>query len=365
MVAALAASGCGSGGGSVEVRYASLRQAAAVISHHCTRDLTSSNSNGLLWVSGGRHPLVYYASAVGDPPNEVLTTGGPAIRPWGLLWPCSPPVAIHYPNTHTAARSSTALLTVLASKPSERRTITLGQVRFANPENWNSESGYANGLIAPNGKVIFFSGTKVRYADGPEFSVHGLEQGWQIGALAVSPRNPFVFLATAERGELGGQPCATTIYRITRTSSASLESFDGCLTGVTVQWSPDGKHIAWFQSPDGDATNLLLSDADGAHRHKLAAHILGGAVWSPDSTSIGYGVEGRARSHWTYVVNVSTGARHLVGRGYPLAWSPDGEEIALIRQSQVIPSSAGSIVAVPAAGGRAHFLLEVPPAPTR
>lgn len=366
--AVIALSGCRSGQKSVDVRYPSLRQAAAVVSRHCARDLTSSNSNGLLWLAGGRRPLAYYASAVGDPPDKVLTTRGPAISAWGLLWPCRPPVVIHYPKTHTASRSSTALLTVLAAKPTERKTITLGQVRLSNPENWNSLSDYANGLVAPNGKIIFFAGMTIRYANGPEFSVRGLPQGWRLGALVVSPRNPYVFLAEAEKGELGGQPCAATLYRITRTSSTPLEGFDGCLTGISVQWSLDGRHIAWFVSPGGNAAYLLVSDAEGRHRRDLVSRIVGGAVWSPDSKSIAYGFDGKSglggRGQRTAVVNISTGARHLVANGYPLAWSPDGDELALIRQSQVIPSPPGSIVAVPLSGGRAKLLFRVPPAPS-
>src|SRR5690242_4859575 len=120
VAAALAVSACGSGSGtgagrkSVYVRYASLRKAAAALSHRCTRDVTSSDSNGLLWLAGGPQPLVYYASPDGDPPDTVLTTNGSAIPLWGLLWPCRPPVVIHYPKTHTASGSSTPLLTVLA-----------------------------------------------------------------------------------------------------------------------------------------------------------------------------------------------------------------------------------------------------------
>ena len=182
--AVIGVSACGGSGGrkSVYVHYASLPKAAAVISRHCTQDFPSANSNGLLWLAGGRRPLVYYASPSGDPPDRVLNTRGPAIPPWGLLWPCDPPVVIHYPNTHTASRSSTALLTVLAPKRSERKTITLGRIRLANPENWNSLSGYANGLIAPDGRIVFFSGTTIRYAGGPEFSARGLPKGWQITA---------------------------------------------------------------------------------------------------------------------------------------------------------------------------------------
>jgi hypothetical protein len=325
--------------------------------------VTSADSNGLLWLAGGPRPLAYYASSDGDPPDEVLSTRGPARRPWGLLWPCRPPVVIHYPRTHTASRSSKALLTVLATKPSKRKTITLGQIRLANPENWNSLSGYANGLIAPSGKIIFFSGTKIRYAGGPEFSVHGLPEGWQIGSLVVSPRNPFVFLAVAAaNGKVGSPPCSAGVFRITRTTSVRLRSYNSCGDGLTVQWSPDGEHIAWFISPGGNAARLSISDALGRRLQRLVARPILNGVWSPDSTSIAYGYGGDNRR--TAVVDVSTGASHAVGKGYPLAWSPDGKELALFRQSPVIPQPPGTVVAVPATGGRARLLFKVPAAPT-
>jgi hypothetical protein len=339
------------------VRYPSLRQAAAALSHHCSRDFPSSDSNGLLWLAAGPRPLVYYASPDGDPPDKVLTSGGPASPPWGLLWPCRPPVVIHYPNTHTASRSSTALLTVLAAKPSERKTITLGQARFDNVENRNSLSGYANALAAPNGRIVFFSGTKIRYANGPEFSVLGLPQGWQIGALAVSPRNPEVFLALTSKGELGDEPCAAAVYLVIGAGSTRLKRYDACRTGITVQWSPDGNRIAWF-TPGG----LAVSGACNCARRTLVRRYRGSTVWSPDSRSIAYGFNRRG-IHWTAVVNVSTGARRTVAKGYPLAWSPDGKEIALIRQGTALPLPAGSIVAVPAAGGRARLLLRIPAEP--
>ena len=347
-VVLLAVLGCGSSQ-TVYASYSSLREAAAALSHHCTRDVTSADSNGLLWLSDGRRPLVYYASLVGDPPDEVLTSRGGVYRPWGVLWPCRPPVVIHYPRTRTASRSSTALMTVLAPKANQKKTLRLGQVRFASPTNRNSLSGYANALAAPSGRIIFFSGTTIRYADWPEFTVRGLPSGWQIGALAVSPRDPFVFLADAQKGKPGSPPCAAAIYRVTRNGSTKLKGYDGCTTPFNPMWSPDGRYIAWFVSPNGNSTNLFLSDAYGHHFHKLVTGILGGAVWAPDSKTIAYGTGSRKRR--ARVVNVSTGAHHAIGIGWPLAWSPDGKQIALIQQSTVIPQPPGSIVSVPLAGG--------------
>jgi hypothetical protein len=251
-------------------------------------------------------------------------------------------------------------MTVLASKPDQRKTLRLGQLRFANPTNRNAQSGYANALAAPSGRVIFFSGTKIRYADGPEFTVRGLPAGWQIGALSVSPRNPFVFLAETEKGQLGGQPCAAAIYRVTRTRSSKLKRFDGCTTGWDPVWSPDGRQIAWFVSPNGNTSRLLVSDAFGRHFRQLVPKTSGSAVWAPDSRTIAYGF-GRNPGR-TAVVNVRTGAQHLVGIGWPLAWSPDGKHIALIRQSTVIPQPPGTIVSVPVAGGHSRLLFNVPAA---
>ncbi len=72
----------------------------------------------------------------------------------------------------------------------------------------------------------------------------------------------------------------------------------------------------------------------------------------------------RGRVRWTAVVNVSTGTRHLVATGDPLAWSPDGKEIAFIRQGTVLPQPPGTIVAVPAAGGRTQLLFKAPAGPS-
>lgn len=157
-------------------------------------------------------------------------------------------------------------------------------------------------------------------------------------------------------------PCSAGVFRITRTTSVRLRSYNSCRDGLTVQWSPDGEHIAWFISPGGNAARLSISDALGRRLQRLVARPILNGVWSPDSTSIAYGYGGDNRR--TAVVDVSTGASHAVGKGYPLAWSPDGKELALFRQSPVIPQPPGTIVAVPATGGRARLLFKVPAAPT-
>jgi hypothetical protein len=79
--------------------------------------------------------------------------------------------------------------------------------------------------------------------------------------------------------------------------------------------------------------------------------------WSPDSTALAYAFDQHGR--WTAVVNVRTGARRVITRGEPLAWSPSGKNLAILRDNA---SPTTTIVAVPATGGRPRPLFKVPPA---
>jgi hypothetical protein len=251
VVIALVLSACGGGGRSVYVKYPSLRAAAAAISHHCAaRDVPSADSNGLLWLSAGRQPLVYYAPEFAGPPQEVFSSHGLTLEPWGeFMWPCRPPVVVHYPRTHSASSSSTALLTVLTSNPHARKTLTLGLVRFAGggPQNRNALGGGGNAITAPNGRIIFFSGRRIRYAVGPAWTVGGLPDDWQIEGLVVSPSNPSVFLAdivNTTPSQPKNPPCAAAVYRIENTQSTRLQSYDPCTGGLEAEWSPNGRNIA-------------------------------------------------------------------------------------------------------------------------
>jgi hypothetical protein len=365
VVIALVLSACGGGGGrSVYVKYPSLRAAAAAISHHCApRDVPSADSNGVLWLSGGRQPLVYYAPEFAGPPEEVFSSLGPTLEPWGeFMWPCRPPVVVHYPRTHTASRSSTALLTVLTSSPHQRKTSTLGLVRFAGggPQNRNSLGGGGNAITAPNGRIIFFSENKIRYAVGPQWTVGGLPHDWQIEGLVVSPSNPSVFLADVVNttpSQPKNPPCEASIYRIEATQSTRLQSYDPCSGGLEAEWSPNGRNIAWTSAPGSNRPGLSITDAYGRHRHILTSREIVGAVWSPDSTALAYAFDQHGR--WTAVVNIRTGARHVITRGEPLAWSPDGKNLAILRDD-VSPTT--TIVAVPVTGGQPRLLFKIPPA---
>jgi WD40-like Beta Propeller Repeat len=73
-------------------------------------------------------------------------------------------------------------------------------------------------------------------------------------------------------------------------------------------------------------------------------------LWSPNGTTIAYATKRGVAA----VVSLASGAAHELGRGTPLAWSPDGREVALAVAGRPL------IESVPASGGRSHVLLRLP-----
>lgn len=87
---------------------------------------------------------------------------------------------------------------------------------------------------------------------------------------------------------------------------------------------------------------------------------MNGVLWSPDEKMIAYGYGKRVG-----VIDPSTGTQRFIGHGQLGAWSPDGNEIAVIERRPLGDHGAyegGSVVAVPAQGGRPRLLIELPPA---
>ncbi len=208
--------------------YSSLRAAAAALgASGCPKqNLSGANSSGIAWLAGGGRRLVYYSD--GDPEDKVFSTHGVAFPRYGTVWPCRDPVLIYYPHPWNLKGGSTAVwMTTLSSSRSQRKRVELGQFRFAGGDPDSFGSG--NAIVGADSRIIFFSGTKIRYAGGRDFSVHGLPSGWQINALTVSPTNPSVFLASAGNG--ARPPCGegeSAIYRVTPTQTVKLAASNQC-----------------------------------------------------------------------------------------------------------------------------------------
>jgi Tol biopolymer transport system component len=254
------------------------------------------------------------------------------------------------------------MMTVLASARAKRKTIALGRFRLAEGPNRDAPAGYGNAIIAADGRVIFFAGTTIRYAGGREFTARGLPHGWQISALAASPRDSSVFLAIVQTNPNVPGGCRSNdekagLYLITPSGSTKLKGYDPCAGTIDVQWSPNGRRILWFLG--ADEQHLFISDGQGHNLHELIGQKVFGALWSPDGREIALGYS-RTRVD---VLDLASGASHFVGTGQLRAWSPDGKELALIRERPIVGSGfpGGSIVAVPVRGGPARLLIKLPP----
>lgn len=111
-------------------------------------------------------------------------------------------------------------------------------------------------------------------------------------------------------------------------------------------WSPDGKHIAFFASPDSFGVksharvdkpwNLYLMNPETLELKTLVKGVqrAGGTAWSPDSRWIAYTGHGGI-----FVVPAAGGNPQRLSSldGFSLSWSPQGNEIAFLTADDSAP----------------------------
>jgi Tol biopolymer transport system component len=110
------------------------------------------------------------------------------------------------------------------------------------------------------------------------------------------------------------------------------------LDGLPV-WSPDGRKIAFMRSWGNDG-DIYVMNADGSGLRRLTRNDGPGwawiPVWSPNSTKIAFSrvvppPKPPYRKAWkseVWIMNADGSAQRRLARGWPSAWSPDGQEIA-------------------------------------
>ncbi|HEY2220284.1 MAG TPA: hypothetical protein VGH35_13140 [Gaiellaceae bacterium] len=315
--AALVAAGCGGGS------QMSAGSHAASLSIRCSTPATASSSANLLWL-GGAKSSVYYAHG-----GKVISSAGrsralPAFARAAGFRACSKPVVLYTFGSELRAMA-------LAGA---RKTATLGQ----------------NAVVAPDGSVVSYSGTRVSYAGGSSFAAQGLPLKWKIASVVVSPRDSHLLLAAAQSPEAGIETCGKGlggIYRVTPSGSKTLLVDNPCHDHPQAAFSPSGSTIS-FVSGSGKDLSVLASS--GANPRRLTSHAgVRGYLWSPDGTRIAY----VTKQGECAVVAVASGKTLDLGRGQPLGWSPDGHEVALA------VAGKPTVEAVSATGGSSHVLLRL------
>ena len=362
--AALASSNSGQGYEAIG-GFASLRAAAASISHDCSltggSGLSAGTDIGLgLWFADRSAPLVYAAGSYGTNPQGTAGRVG-AFSSRGLaillgkgrssyvfaLWPCRPPVLFY------ATKKKSLVMKVLAGRRSGRATRALGG-------DTNSSR------IDAHGRLVTLDGTTVDYSDGTTVALQGLPSGWRIDNVWPSPRSSRALVVEVERGVCPD----IRLYLVRPGASPKRLAASSCNGPDLVAWSPDGSRILY--STWGPGSSTYVSDSTGHHARRLGANLnLRNALWSPDGRKIAYSYGGRAIRVAVIDVAAAGTSRVLTpfrwNPGEPpnqppmaraVAWSPDGTSVAIL---YTVPNGAGTVVeTVPARGGNPHILFRLP-----
>jgi hypothetical protein len=314
---ALAAAGCGGGRSATS---GAPRHASFSIS--CPPSRAASSSTNLLWL-GGANAHLYYVHG-----GKLISSVGraralPAFARAAGFRACSKPVLLYTLGSELRAMP-------LAG----HHTVTLGQ----------------NAVVSPGGQVVSYSGTRVSYAGGSSFAARGLPLKWKIASIVVSPRDSHLLLAAAQSPEAGIETCGKGlggIYRVTPSGSKTLLVDNPCHDHPQAAFSPSGSSISYVSGSGNDLH--VLASTGGPPRTLTSNAGVRGYLWSPDGTRIAY----VTKKGECAVVAVASGKTLDLGRGQPLAWSPDGREIA------VAAAGKPTVEAVSATGGDSRVLLRL------
>jgi|tagenome__1003787_1003787.scaffolds.fasta_scaffold20987246_4 Tol biopolymer transport system component len=129
-----------------------------------------------------------------------------------------------------------------------------------------------------------------------------------------------------------------------------------------VEFSPDGKHLAYAQA--GDGTAITVANADGSDAQEVGQGLGAEQLsWSPDGSRLAFFAAqpaGQVPGNDVSILDLATGevTRLYAADGYwwdQIAWSPDGSQLALAGRLPK-PDSAVAIYLLPLGGGPLSLL---------
>lgn len=254
-------------------------------------------------------------------------------------------------KTLPIAAGSIAALTVIAAlfgyafwrveKKPDNRNLTLARL--------TTSGKVTSATITPDGKYAVFAQTE---NDGESLWLRHITTGSQQQILPTKPVR-FVGLAIAPDGDsiyattFSANVADPQIWRVPLLGGA-VQEINGIITGAAISFAPDGKRMAFTESRSSmRETQLLVADADGANK-KIVAHglddersfpIFGASpvAWSPDGREIACAVEEKTNGGMKagiLLVNPGVGGERFISERRwdyieHLAWT-DAENLAFI-----------------------------------
>ena len=209
-------------------------------------------------------------------------------------------------------------------------------------------SGYSRWAWSPTGDQLVL-------ARGRDVTLFDAATGRQIDLGTAIGTHPYwgevvhvlAWSPDGSRIVYDGGPRSGSVYSIdVESGEHSLLVGEPAEAGAikSIDWSPDGAHLAisYYARRTWSRQVLYLADANGSRR--LVAHALEvGEAWSPDGTRLTYTtISGpdvrRAWQAWTLSVDGSApslvASQCCVSGGVGVVWSPDGSRIAFETESR-------------------------------
>jgi hypothetical protein len=153
-----------------------------------------------------------------------------------------------------------------------------------------------------------------------------------------------------------GRHC-TTIRDAARTLDVATGEERRLLAGErfwALDWSSDGRRIAYVSEVDGLVSILEIEGADGVTTRRVPGIRGANSVsWSPDGTRLAYstGQEWSGRSGEMFVASIDGSNVTSIGQGHAPVWSPDGSRLAYRHGCEIWVASGD--------GSSAHLIAEI------
>jgi TolB protein len=187
---------------------------------------------------------------------------------------------------------------------------------------------------SPDGAWIVFESDLSSFSD-----LHRVRTGSALERLtlneegnfepAVSPDGRHIAFVSSRDGN-------AEIYRMDVDGGEHTRLTAFHLDDTGPRWSPDGRTIAFLSDREG-ASRIFLMAADGTGQRRLTRDSLSSRmheehpVWSPDGKRIAYVIRDPEGGSTISIADLQTGAlRRIPGDGSMPDWSPDGRHIAFV-----------------------------------